>query len=167
MFLCASFNVKFLFITPLLGTGLYLHSSKWYVGLSVPNVLETDHYDSSVNSVASDRIHGFLIAGYVFDITSSIKLKPSVFAKAVSGAPLIADASLNALFNDKFTLGLAYRWDDAISGLAGFQINDSIFVGYAYDGTTTGLSQFNNGTHEILFRFELSEVGKILSPRFF
>ena len=103
----------------------------------------------------------------MFDAGKNTQLKPSFLVKAVTGAPVIADVSLNALFNEKFTLGLAYRWDDAVSGLLGFQINPSLFVGYGYDATTTGLSNFNSGSHEILLRFELQKIGKVLSPRFF
>ena len=154
-------------ISPTLGAGMYLHSQKWYLGLSVPNLLNTEHYDDFQESIATERLHLFLIGGYVFDLSDTTKLKPAFFVKGVSGAPIIADLSLNALFNDRFTLGLAYRWDDSVSGLAGVQISDSVFIGYAYDATTTALNNYNSGTHEIMLRFELQQIGKILSPRFF
>ena len=154
-------------ISPILGAALYLHSDRAYVGFSVPNFITTSHYDDFQESIATERLHYFLIAGYVFDLNRRTKLKPAALIKGVSGAPLIADLSLNALFNEKFTLGLAYRWDDAVSGLLGFQINQSVYIGYAYDATTTRLNNFNSGSHEIILRFELPQVGRVLSPRFF
>jgi type IX secretion system PorP/SprF family membrane protein len=154
-------------ISPTVGAALYLHSDRAYVGFSVPTFFATEHYDDFQESIATERLHYFLIGGYVFDAGKNTQLKPSFLVKAVTGAPVIADVSLNALFNEKFTLGLAYRWDDAVSGLLGFQINPSLFVGYGYDATTTGLSNFNSGSHEILLRFELQKIGKVLSPRFF
>ncbi|WP_298500462.1 type IX secretion system membrane protein PorP/SprF [uncultured Algibacter sp.] len=154
-------------ISPTLGAGLYLHSDKWYLGLSVPNILNTDHYDDFKESIATERLHYFLIGGYVFNLSDNTKLKPAFLVKGVSGAPVIADLSANVLFNDKLTLGLAYRWDDSVSGLIGFQLSPEIFLGYAYDATTTALNNYNSGTHEIMLRFELQEIGKILSPRFF
>jgi len=154
-------------LSPTLGAGLYLHSEKWYLGLSVPNILTTEHYDDFEQSIATERLHYFLIGGYVFNLSERTKLKPAFLVKGVSGAPIIADLSVNALFNDKFTLGLAYRWDDAVSGLLGFQINPGLYLGYAYDATTTGLNNYNSGSHEIMLRFELQQIGKILSPRFF
>ncbi|WP_298346833.1 type IX secretion system membrane protein PorP/SprF [uncultured Algibacter sp.] len=155
--------------SPTLGAALYLHSDKWYLGASIPNILSTEHYEDNgvQQSIATERLHYFLIGGYVFDVSDRTKLKPAFLVKGVSGAPLIADLSLNALFNEKFTLGLAYRWDDSVSGLAGFQVSPGLFVGYAYDATTTALNNFNSGTHEIMLRFELQQIGKILSPRFF
>lgn len=161
------FNDNINLISPTLGVGAYLHSDKWYFGLSVPNMLTTKHYDDFQESIATERLHFFLIGGYVFDLSENTKLKPAFLIKAVDGAPLIADLSANILFNDKFTLGLAYRWDDSVSGLVGFQVDKSLFVGYSYDATTTALNNYNSGTHEIMLRFELQRIGKILSPRFF
>ncbi|MEM6516753.1 MAG: type IX secretion system membrane protein PorP/SprF [Bacteroidota bacterium] len=161
------FNENLSLISPTIGAGVYLHDRTWYVGLSVPNFLTTKHYDDFQESIAQERLNYYLIAGYVFYLSDDIKLKPATLIKAVSGAPLIADVSANLLLNNKFTLGLAYRWDDSISGLAGFQINDSLYIGYAYDATTTRLNNYNSGSHEIMLRFELQKAGKILSPRFF
>lgn len=153
--------------SPTIGAGAYLHSDKWYLGLSVPNFIETDHYDDFQESAATEKMHFYVIGGYVFNVSDALKLKPAFLMKAVSGAPLIADVSANALIKDKFTLGVAWRWDDSVSALAGFQVSDSIYIGYAYDMTTTGIKNYSNGSHEIMLRFEVQKLGKILSPRFF
>lgn len=158
--------------SPNVGAGVYLYSEKFYVGLSVPNILETKHYDDDVRmttqTLASERMHGYLITGYVFDLTSDIKFKPAVLAKAVKGAPLQADITANFLFNEKFTLGVAWRWDAAVSGLAGFQINNNWFIGYAYDAETTKLANYNSGSHEIFLRYEfVRKSNRMVSPRFF
>lgn len=162
-----AFNDNVNLFSPTLGAGLYLHSNNWYVGLAVPNFITTNHYDDFQESLATERTHYFLIGGYVFDVSNTTKLKPAFLVKAVSGAPLIADLSINALIDDTFNLGVAYRWDDSVSGLVGFQVSDELYIGYAYDLTTTNLSNYNSGSHEIMLRFELRSVGKILSPRFF
>ena len=154
-------------VSPTIGAGVYLHSDNWYVGLSVPDFITTKHYDDYQESIAEERLHYYLIAGYVFDINRNLKFKPATLLKAVTGAPLIADISGNLLFRDKLTLGLAWRWDDSISALAGFQISDGLYIGYAYDLTTTALKNYNSGSHEIMLRFELQKAGRLLSPRFF
>ena len=162
-----AFSQNLNLFSPIVGAGLYMHTKKWYVGLSVPNFITTKHYDDFKESVAAERLHYFLIGGYVFDLSKNTKFKPAFLVKAVSGAPLIADLSANFLLRDKITLGAAYRWDDSFSGLVGFQINPGLYLGYAYDLTSTELNNYNSGTHEIMLRFELKRVGKILSPRFF
>jgi type IX secretion system PorP/SprF family membrane protein len=163
----SAFNENINLFSPIIGAGLYLHSSKWYLGLSVPNFITTEHYDDFQESIAVERLHYYAIGGFVIDINETTKLKPAFLVKAVSGAPLIADLSVNALFNDKITLGVAYRWDDSLAGIIGFQVSEEFYLGYAYDYTTTNLNNYNSGSHEIMLRFELQKLGKILSPRFF
>lgn len=167
----AQFNIDNKF-SPNVGAGIYYHSNKTYVGFSVPNFLETEHYNKSStspsNSVASERMHYHFIAGHVFDLSETIKFKPAVLTKLVQGTPLQVDASANFLFNDKFVLGAAYRWDAAASLMTGFQVNKSWFIGYSYDMETTKLANYNSGSHEIFLRFELfNNIENIVSPRFF
>ena len=158
-------NNKFL---PTIGAGIYLHSDKSYLGVSIPNFLTNEHYDEVQESLAAERLHFFLIGGTVMDMSESVKFKPAFFLKHVVGAPLIFDLSANFMFNDNLRLGLAYRWDDSVSGLIGFQLTEKLLIGYSYDFTTTDLQQFNSGTHEIMLRFELiSKDRKLKSPRFF
>jgi len=158
-------NNKF---SPNLGAGLYLHSEKTYLGISVPNFLQQVKYSDNSVSVFQERLTFYGIGGYVFDLSPSVKFKPAFLTKIVSGAPLQVDASANFLFFDKLMLGAAYRWDAAVSGLAGFQITDGLFIGYSYDTETTRLRRYNSGSHEIFLRFELfNRVSKMVSPRFF
>ena len=157
--------------SPQLGLGVMLYSEKFYVGLSAPNILETEHFDESPNaseSVAKERIGYYLTSGYVFDLSSDVKFKPAVLTKLVTGTPLQIDISANFLFYDKFTLGAAYRWSSAISGLVGFQFTDSLMVGVAYDADTTEFSEYSGGSFEAFLRFDLfKSYNKMVTPRFF
>ena len=157
-------NNKFL---PTIGAGVFFHKPKWYVGLSIPNFLRTQHYDDFVEAVSAERMHYFAIAGYVFDLTENIKFKPAILSKIVSGAPLSLDVSANFLFNEKFSFGVAYRWDDAISAIVGFQISETLTLGYAYDLTTSNFNNYNSGSHEVMLTFNVLEKKKLKSPRFF
>lgn len=154
--------------SPSIGAGAYLYGEKWYVGASVPNFIRSDYYDDVQESVNLERLHYYLMAGYVFDLSEGLKFKPAMLARGVSGAPISLDVSANFLIQDTFTIGAGYRWDDSVSVLAGFQINKNFFVGYSYDYTTTDLNKYNDGSHEILLRFQLSsKTNQIKSPRFF
>lgn len=152
---------------PTLGAGFYYYTDKSYVGLSVPNFLETKHFNGNRFSIAKEKMHYFFIAGHVFTLSPKLKLKPAFITKAVVGAPLSFDISANALYADRFTLGLAYRWEDSISGLVGFQITNRFFLGYAYDLTSSNYQAYNNGTHELMLRFSFLSGTRIKSPRFF
>jgi type IX secretion system PorP/SprF family membrane protein len=154
--------------SPNVGAGLFWYSDKTYIGISVPYLLQHKYYDNDIQYVASERMHFFAILGHVFDLSDTVKFKPAGLVKVVNGAPLQVDLSGNFLFFDKLTLGAAYRWSAAVSGMAGFQITNTLLVGYAYDKETTRLGNFNSGSHEIFLRFELlKNYKKIVSPRFF
>ncbi|MXN89834.1 type IX secretion system membrane protein PorP/SprF [Flavobacterium sp. Sd200] len=155
-------------IAPALGAGIYYYTNNWYAGVSVPNFVRTNIYDDVKESIVSDRLHYYAIAGYVFNFSDNLKFKPAVMAKVVNGAPITVDASANFLIQETVTLGAAYRWNDAVSALAGVQVTENIFVAYSYDYSVTELNKYNNGTHEFMIRFQLlPKANRIRSPRFF
>lgn len=159
-------------LSPTIGLGLYYHTNKFYLGLSTPNILMTQHFDSdnSTTFISEERIHYFATAGYVFDLNENIKFKPATLVKVVNGSPLQVDLTANFLFREKLVLGAAYRWSAALSGLIGFQLNDQIMIGFAYDRETTELGNtlFNDGSYEVFLRFELfNSYDKTITPRFF
>ncbi len=159
--------------SPNVGAGIYLHSHNTYFGLSAPSLLQTKHFDGTAKNSASSFIetqlvHYYFIAGHIFDLNDDLKFKPSMLTKIVQGAPLQVDLSGNFLINQKFTVGISYRWDAAISALVGFQVSDFWYIGYSYDFDTTTLANYNSGSHEIFLRYELfKKNNRIISPRFF
>ena len=156
--------------SPNLGAGVYYHTNNYYLGLSVPRFLQTKHFDESSLSTAQEEMNFYLITGYVFDLNPFLKFKPTLLTKFATGAPVQIDVSTNFMFNEKFVIGAGYRWDAAISALAGFNISESLMIGIAYDRETTALgsTSFNDGSFEIILRYDfISKKGGIKSPRFF
>ncbi len=156
--------------SPNFGAGVYYHTDKFYAGLSVPRFLQTSHFDNSSLSTAKEQMNFYLITGYVFDLNPNLKFKPTLLSKMVQGAPLQLDLSANFLLNDKLILGGAYRWDAAFSGMAGFYLSESFLIGIAYDREITelGNAAFNDGSFEIILRYDfISSKGHVKSPRFF
>lgn len=153
---------------PSVGAGLFLYSTKWYLGASVPNFIRGNYYDDVQEEVLIDRLHYYLIGGYVFDLSDNLKFKPAFLVRAVSGAPVYYNISGNFLINEKVTLGASYQVDDSASALVGIQVFNSFFVGYSYDYTTSNLTKYNSGSHEIILRYQLEKKSKqIKSPRFY
>ncbi len=155
---------------PNVGAGVYYYNEKWYAGFSVPNLLKSEHLDKeNINTKASEEIHYFFATGYVFDLSSTLKFKPSVLVKGVTGAPVSFDVNANFLMYDRFELGASYRWQDAVSLLFNFGVTRSFRVGYAYDYTISEFSNSNTGgSHELILLYDISFSKKNLkSPRFF
>ncbi|KAF2512648.1 PorP/SprF family type IX secretion system membrane protein [Flavobacterium foetidum] len=156
--------------SPNIGAGAYWHSDKAYVGLSVPNFIESNKYSDNDVAIYKSKINYYLIAGYVFDLDryQYIKFKPAILTKMVEGAPLQVDVSANFMFMDKFVVGAAYRWSAAMSAMAGFQVSEGMYIGYGYDQETTRLSRYSSGSHEIFLRYEFfRKNSRITTPRFF
>ena len=152
---------------PTFGAGLFLHSKTKYFGISVPNVLNDKQFSDLSGLDAEERFHLFFIGGWVINAAENLKFKPAFLVKHVQGTPLSVDVSANFLIQERFSLGLSYRWDDSVSGLAGFQISPNLLIAYAYDFTTTDLEIANSGTHEISLRFDIFKDRILKSPRFF
>jgi len=153
---------------PVIGAGVFYYGEKWYVGLSSNNLLNSQIYQSNDNIVTERKSQYYFMGGYVFDLSESLKFKPAVLTKHVSGSPLTLDISANFLLRERLSLGMAYRYDDAVSALAGFHITGKLFLGYAYDYSITGLGDYNSGSHEIIVTYNLEGLKKrALSPRFF
>ena len=151
------------------GAGLFLFSNNFYFGVSSPNVLPND---ASINNVgvSETKTHIYAVSGYVFNLVDQIKLKPSFVFKQVIDAPLTFDVSLNALFYNRFEIGASYRYDEAMVGLAGFNITPNLKIGYAYDFGINNLNAYNNGSHELmlLYKFDLLNLSNTFtSPRFY
>lgn len=155
-------------VYPNVGAGAFLYTENFYLGLSVPNFLNSIHLDENGLQYGSETQHFFATAGYVFQISDNFKLKPSVMVKSAFDAPISLDGNLNALFFDRFEIGASYRLDDSFSGLVGFQVTDFLRIGYAYDHITSELKGVGSASHEVIVTFDIFFKPRIMhSPRFF
>lgn len=153
---------------PNIGAGVYWHSNKSYLGFSTPSFFEASDYNDNEIKVFKERLTSYFIGGYVFDLSENFQMKPAFLVKSTYGAPLQTDLSLNFQGYQKIILGGAWRNSGSFSGLVGFQLKETLFLGYTYDAETTALRRFNSGSHEIFLRFDiLPSTKKIVSPRFF
>lgn len=167
-----SSNVKKYFL-PNAGFGVYYKTDRYYAGFSIPRLLE-NKFNIANSEVVTHNIgnfkiwHYYLAAGYVFDLNSNLKFKPSAMLKALVNAPMEIDLNADVLINDLIWAGLGYRTGDAVSALVGIQLNKNLKIHYSYDYTLTALQTFNNGSHEFSIIYDVSlNKDKIVSPRFF
>ncbi len=154
--------------TPNFGAGLFYYTNKYYVALSVPNLLASVHLDTNGNKIGSEAQHYFLTGGYVFDLSPNTELKPSVMIKSAFNAPTSFDVNLNARFFKKFEIGASYRLDDSFSGLINFAVTPSLRIGYAYDAISSDIKAYAPASHEIMLLFDLNFPKRVSrSPRYF
>ncbi|MEQ9443267.1 MAG: type IX secretion system membrane protein PorP/SprF [Cyclobacteriaceae bacterium] len=149
------------------GTGAYFFTDKFYAGLSVPQLMpHKAQHDGT--AIFTQKQHVFLTSGYVFDLSSDLKLKPSVMLKYTQAAPVGVDVTGNLIIRDILWTGLNWRQGDSIDLLLGVQASKQIYVGYAYDYGLSELSDYHNGSHEIVLNYRLHfSSTRVLTPRFF
>ena len=152
------------------GAGILVHSDKWYVGLSIPKIINHD-MNNSTDYAALETVHYYALGGYVFDLSKSLKLKPSFMVKYTKGAPISNDFTANFLYNEKVWLGGSYRINGkqrAIGAIVDFQVSDQFRVGYTYEIPTGEIRPYTSGSHEILLMYEFRFLkAKQKSPRYF
>ena len=158
---------------PNIGTGIYYYTDKFYAGVSTPYFFE--------NKELGQKRHIYFTSGLLINLFRDVQLRPSTLIKMTKGVPVNLDLSTLLIFKDQFWLGgnLRSTYKDlfptadtggGFGGIFGINLTDSIMVSYAYSyslGNRTGV--FNNGTHEIILRYNLQKAVNALidSPRYF
>lgn len=152
-------------VLPNFGGGIMYHSENWFVGASVPKILQPKGF--SLNTLTEQR-HYYVIAGGYLNLSEKLKLRPSTLIKITENAPLSWDMNLAFIINQKWWLGANYRLLESAGGFVQFQISNKFKIGYAFDISTTSLVRYNYGTHEITLGYDLvRKKGTLEAPRFF
>ncbi len=159
-------------LLPNFGFGLYYLAPKYYIGLSIPKLIENDFKVEDVSgtiNLGNEQKNYFLILGSVFNLSEKVLLKPTGLLKVTKGAPIQGDITANFIFNNKFRIGGMYRTGAALGVLLGLNITDQLSVGYSYDWSTTNTTyKYNDGSHEIMLRYDfIFNNKKVRSPRYF
>lgn len=135
--------------------GLYFHRpGKFYAGLSSTHLSQGEMEDVNIEIAR----HYYLMGGYIFDINPMFNINPNVLIKS-DIASTQYDLNVNGEYhtgNKMIWLGVTYRTVDAIAPQLGYQQQfgkNTLRVGYSYDITTSQLSNYSNGSHEIMVNF--------------
>lgn len=155
---------------PNFGVGAYLHTNRFFLGVSIPRLLNNNLKDAQENLTVIQRgkLHYYIMGGGVFNLNPIVKIKPSCLFRMTRGARLSYDLSGMVILYDRLWLGTSYRNEDAVAAILQYNLNYQLRVGYAYDFGVSRLSGLSNGSHEITLSYDL-ELGarKLKSPRYF
>ena len=155
--------------TPNIGAGVYFYKpNKYYISISVPNILNGVHLDANGTKIGSESEHLFTAAGYVFDLSENFKIKPHALLKYAFDAPVSFDLNANLFMYDLLEFGVGYRLDDSFSAMINFQVTKDLRIGYAYDAINSGLDIVTNSSHEVFINYDFNFSSKVSrSPRYF
>ena len=152
-------------MNPNFGAGLYYtHNDNFYIGLSVPQLLNNSYFQNvNISGDGNDFHTYYLMLGFVQDLTSNVKLVPGAMITFHNNAVFEFDVNANLVFMEKLWVGLNYRQGDSIDGLIQYQLNDNLRAGFAYDFTTSDIKNYSNGSLEFLLSYAFGNYSKNLS----
>nr|WP_302849154.1 type IX secretion system membrane protein PorP/SprF [Polaribacter porphyrae] len=139
-----------------IGFGAVFYNRNFYVGLSVPHLLETPQFyiqDRNVQGRIAQNTNIFLSSGALFELTDKILFKPTTMIRYTASQPISIDFNANILYKEIIEAGLSYRYQNSISALFALIIKKKYRVGYSYDYKTTNVLG-NLNTHEIILHFD-------------
>jgi type IX secretion system PorP/SprF family membrane protein len=163
-------------ILPNLGAGLYLHSEKFYAGISAPEVISYDpdrslslDIEKEAKEIYNQVRHYFMATGVVVELSGKeLMMRPSILAKYTQNAPLEGDFNLMFILNEKVWIGGTYRTGDAVAAILELQLTKQLRLGYSYDFTTTDIKNYSDGSHEIMLGYDFGiDFEKVKTPRYF
>ena len=143
--------------------GAYYYGDKYFVGLSALQLFGRKVDLMNENLQFRQQRHYSLAGGYMFAIGSEVKLQPSLMVRFNEDMVYQSDLNIKAIFKDLAFAGISYRANhndfqyspgDAVVGMIGIQTGNLI-VGYAYDYLLSDLSNYSNGSHELMVVFFL------------
>lgn len=149
-------------LNPNVGAGVFLRTPKYYLGFSVPYIINNKVVDINANTEASQHRYYYLMVGTSRNLSQNIMFFPSALIRIQESAPISFDVNGTLVFYKAVGLGISYRLNEGIVGLFELQINEKFHVGYAYDYTTSDLNKISIGSHEIMvnYRLKISKIHK-------
>ncbi len=137
------------------GSGLYLSSNQYYLGVSVTHINQASiEYDDYARSYLTR--HYYLMGGYNIKLADPLfELRPSfLFKTDVAGWQL--DLNTNVVFDDRFWGGISYRVNDAVALLLGLELANGLKVGYSFDLVTSAIGYYGFASHEIFLSYSVN-----------
>lgn len=127
-----------------------LHLTSPKVGMSVEGTEanETQQYETQLR-----RTLYFTADGNIGLHNSLFQLHPSLLT-ATDFTSWSAEISMRGIYNRFISVGVGYRWKDAISVMIGAEYRN-FFLGYAYDYPLSAISKASSGSHELVAGYQL------------
>jgi len=163
-----------------LGAGLYVGHTLAYVGISMPNIIEsTIGVNDAGTQTATRAKHLYIMGGAAIPVGDKVRILPAGLIKSAPNAPIGFDANLGLEFYKALTIGASYRstigdTGDSIDFLLHYIIKNRMGVGLAFDNPISPIKDFSKGSIELLLQFDLKEKntmgsggGDMSNPRFF
>ncbi len=132
--------------------GFHLYHEDWFVGASFPQLVQNKLYFFNYQNQSLSKLedHYYANAGYTFHLGEDFDIQPGVLFKYVKPLPAQFDIMARVIYKKQVWFGGSLRTQDAWSLFAGYMYKNNLSIGYSYDISTSGLKNYNSGSHEIV-----------------
>ncbi len=161
-------------VVPNFGAGIYIDGPAYYVGISVPRLLESDiDLGGEETIISREARHFYFMSGIKFQLSDKLALEPQILAKYVAGAPFDADFNVTAHLGQNLFTGVSYRLGgngtgESASVLGGLYLSENLSMCLAYDLGLSDLKGAQNGSIEIVVAYSIggrSAGSEVVDPR--
>lgn len=140
---------------PNFGVGVYYSIANINVGFSVPFIVADQFKTNNIEFYQQSR-HYYVTAGYVYELSPTVKLEPNVLMKMVNGSPMSMDVNVLARVYDRFAVGLGYRSSESVDLLLQYATQNGLKVGYSFDYMASKtVSAVSYDSHELLVSYTI------------
>lgn len=178
------------FWLPNFGAGVLYKHPNFFVGFSVPHIVEFDLENKGITNqyIARQYRHYILTAGTQFYLNPNLQFKPYFVLNSIGllerktqniAAPstLYIDGSL--LFFEQFQVGAGYRFaienkttntinSDALAVWLAYKVKQNLRLGVSYDFPLNSIGLNSKGSYQLLVSYEFyNEVTRVETPRVF
>jgi type IX secretion system PorP/SprF family membrane protein len=136
-----------------LSFGFYYNTDELFLGISSTHINEPTFIPVSGSVSPSIKRNYYFISGYHLPISETkFELHPSLLVQS-DGTSSQIGINTYVSYNKNFWTGVSIRTDRTVTGMVGARLFDWVRVGYSYDLNVSEISQYNQGSHEIMVGF--------------
>ena len=149
--------------TPDASAGIYVYSTYFFAGISAHQLFGNQlksitAKNDSAKGVNRLKQHFYLMGGYNFILDRDFILRPTLLVRQMFPASPQPELTARLIYQQFLWGGLAYRYGDAVSVMAGYNHESRWYFGLAYDITTSELRQYSRGTVEFMFGLKFDAI---------
>jgi type IX secretion system PorP/SprF family membrane protein len=142
-------------VNPVVGSGMIYSSDHFFLSVSVPNMLKTSITMNGTESVFYNQ-HAYALIAYGMQVTSRLKLRPFMLARAVQGTAVNFDLGATLTADDSYSIGIFSRRLHTYGAMVRMNIGDILRVGYIFELPTNRSVGVNYITHEFTVGLRMS-----------
>ncbi len=150
------------------GFGGLLYSKRFYLGYAMPNVSKTSFLNHDMTLFVDSKYGHIAYMGGTVPLGENVEIRPNIVYRQIKGTPLNVEVNNIFTFDKTYDFGITYQVNASVGAIAGMQIRDYLYLGYAYSYPINQLNRVTMQSHEVALRYRfLNKSERSTNPRYF